>query len=374
MTNLSLDEETSSNRRLSKIIETNKDSALARQLLYFTVIMIGLSLGAVILWFTLTHNHIKAENQSSTTPSAQAQQPSSHSTARSESGNPMEDGLQEQENQVILKDLEPEVRKIIEEKESAEAKDIVTSSHPQQKIPPSPMPLKTQKKAPLKQEKAPRNQKKSTPKAKAKTKTSQKKTVPTASSFSFGMVIEGAPFKHIEKFLLLNPKAYLALSPEQLAQKKYQTLIKKRHPKIVLDLQMEPKNKTIPLKPYALRVGMTENQIEKALDNVASSKHIVGIRNHMGSAFLADQNSALALFNVLKKRGWIFVDALTGSYDLSKAVKTTNVPHHKKTDTLSSPSKKIEKKLKASKNKKAFVFVSPTCKNLTFLKKLKRAR
>ncbi len=81
---------------------------------------------------------------------------------------------------------------------------------------------------------------------------------------------------------------------------------------LMLHVPMEPSSSTIDPGPNVLLSGMPKDELLKnitwSLDQVSG---YVGINNHMGSRFTSDRASMEAVVEVLKERGYLFLDSVT---------------------------------------------------------------
>lgn len=100
---------------------------------------------------------------------------------------------------------------------------------------------------------------------------------------------------------------------------------------VLVNVPMEPENPTATSDgtgPFRLRRGMTESEMEAAFERMAGDIPMAaGASNYMGSAFTADPAAMASFAEVLKKRGFFFLDSLTaqGSVGL-EAARRAGVP------------------------------------------------
>ncbi len=81
---------------------------------------------------------------------------------------------------------------------------------------------------------------------------------------------------------------------------------------ILLHLPMEPRDPDKKPGPGALYRWMGEAEIRRQIEeNLAAVGRAAGVNNHMGSAFMEDEEKLAAVFQVLKKRGLYFIDSRT---------------------------------------------------------------
>ncbi len=120
--------------------------------------------------------------------------------------------------------------------------------------------------------------------------------------------------KHLaEEVLDINAPITLSILPHETYTK---WIAEKGHRKgheIIAHVPMEAK------EPYHLGKGglhrwMTEDEIKKTLDDALNSiPHIIGVNNHMGSAFTEDERAMGVVLSEIGKRGLFFLDSLTSS-------------------------------------------------------------
>ncbi|PIP09067.1 MAG: hypothetical protein COX51_00735, partial [Syntrophobacteraceae bacterium CG23_combo_of_CG06-09_8_20_14_all_50_8] len=81
---------------------------------------------------------------------------------------------------------------------------------------------------------------------------------------------------------------------------------------ILLHLPMEPHDPGKNPGPGALFCWMGEAEIRQQVEeDLAAVPHIIGVNNHMGSAFMEDEGKLAVVFGELKKRGLFFIDSRT---------------------------------------------------------------
>lgn len=81
---------------------------------------------------------------------------------------------------------------------------------------------------------------------------------------------------------------------------------------ILLHLPMEPHDPGKNPGPGALFRWMGEAEIRQQVEeDIAAVPHVIGVNNHMGSAFMEDEGKLAVVFGELKKRGLFFIDSRT---------------------------------------------------------------
>lgn len=98
---------------------------------------------------------------------------------------------------------------------------------------------------------------------------------------------------------------------------------------VMLHLPMEPQDRQHnDPGPSGLYLDMTDEQLHTMFDkNVASVPHLVGINNHMGSAFTEDERRMELVMRWVKKRQLYFLDShTTGKSVVCRAAKRVGVP------------------------------------------------
>lgn len=89
--------------------------------------------------------------------------------------------------------------------------------------------------------------------------------------------------------------------------------LRQRGAEILLHLPMEPKNGEDP-GPGALRRGMSDEELrEKTLAALRAVPGAVGVNNHMGSGFSAEEGPMTTVLGVLAARGLFFLDSRTSA-------------------------------------------------------------
>ncbi len=121
----------------------------------------------------------------------------------------------------------------------------------------------------------------------------------------------GPSKKWAKEIFAINSPLTIAILPQQpysvwIAEEAY-----KQGRDIILHLPMEA---TRPLKlgEGGLYTWMTDEEIYSTMnDDINSVPHIIGVSNHMGSAFTQDKRVMGAVLSELKKQNFFFLDSLT---------------------------------------------------------------
>jgi len=98
---------------------------------------------------------------------------------------------------------------------------------------------------------------------------------------------------------------------EEIAQKAYNS---PKH-QVILHIPLEPLDAKKIGKEDFLRLSMDDKEIRIKMDGYLKKfePYIVGVNNHMGSAFTVSEEKMQVLLHELKKRDLFFVDSLTNS-------------------------------------------------------------
>jgi polysaccharide deacetylase 2 family uncharacterized protein YibQ len=116
----------------------------------------------------------------------------------------------------------------------------------------------------------------------------------------------------VEKLLKIRAPLAFAVLPYAPHAKDAAEIIHARGHEILLHLPMEPRNGQQHPGAGALYRDMTENALRKQLDDdLAAVPHVAGVNNHMGSAFMEDEEPLLAVLKELQKKGLFFIDSRT---------------------------------------------------------------
>jgi len=212
-----------------------------------------------------------------------------------------------------------------------------------------------------------------------KAKRAPSKTKPSQNLPKVSIIMDdlGPNKKMAEKVLKLNDQITLSILPHE----KYSAWIAEEGHRlghdIIAHIPMEaitPQN----LGKGGLHLWMTDREISRTLaDNIRSTPHIIGVSNHMGSAFTKDERAMRAVIMELKERRLFFMDSLTTAksvgYKLAKAggiaaVRRDVFLDHK--DDLHEMEVQWERLLKISRKMGyAIALAHPRKKTLEFLQK-----
>lgn len=90
---------------------------------------------------------------------------------------------------------------------------------------------------------------------------------------------------------------------------------------LMLHVPMEPGSPAINPGPNVLLSGMPVSELQKNINwNLDQMDGYVGINNHMGSRFTADREGMTTVVEVLKKRGYLFLDSVTSAKSVAHDV------------------------------------------------------
>lgn len=101
---------------------------------------------------------------------------------------------------------------------------------------------------------------------------------------------------------------------------------------VLLHMPMEPLNPELDTGPNALRLDLDEDEFAARLAwNLARLDGYVGINNHMGSRFTADEPSMRQLMATLAARGLLFLDSRTTTLTVgAQTAAAAGVPYLKR--------------------------------------------
>lgn len=140
----------------------------------------------------------------------------------------------------------------------------------------------------------------------------------------------GNDIRHAHKFLGLSEKVTFAVMPQLPHSRSTATLLHEANRQMILHLPMEP------LGWPGVNPGPGALFMEEPLENIATIiqddletvPYVVGVSNHMGSAFTAYRNGMDHTMGYLKTRGLFFLDSKTVAGDLAKnAALNHDVPY-----------------------------------------------
>jgi polysaccharide deacetylase 2 family uncharacterized protein YibQ len=116
----------------------------------------------------------------------------------------------------------------------------------------------------------------------------------------------------VDKLLRIEAPLAFAVLPYSPHAKAAAEMIHGQEREILLHLPMEPRNGQQKPGPGALFRDMTENDLRKQLDaDLAAVPYAAGVNNHMGSAFMEDEEKLHVVLQELQKKGLFFIDSRT---------------------------------------------------------------
>jgi len=133
----------------------------------------------------------------------------------------------------------------------------------------------------------------------------------------------------MDHFASLGVPLTFAILPREKHSKQLSLKATSMHFPVMLHLPMEPLDLVHnDPGPSGLYLKMTDQQLHKQFDkDVASVPDIVGINNHMGSAFTENKEKMTLVMQWVKERGVYFLDSrTTGKSVVCKVAKTVGVP------------------------------------------------
>lgn len=125
----------------------------------------------------------------------------------------------------------------------------------------------------------------------------------------------------------------MAILPNRPRTQYVASLAAKRGFEAILHQPMQPSSyPRVNPGPGALFTDMDADRIKRLLtDNLAQVPSVVGINNHMGSAFTEDAGGMAAVMEVLKAKGLFFLDSVTSAKSaVPEAARTVGVPHYRR--------------------------------------------
>ena len=98
---------------------------------------------------------------------------------------------------------------------------------------------------------------------------------------------------------------------------------------IMLHVPMEPQAVRVDPGPYALKLGLDEDEIKRRMAwDLALIDGIVGINNHMGSRFTESPQAMAPVLAMLRERGLFFLDSRTTPHSVGIDLATEiGLPH-----------------------------------------------
>lgn len=116
----------------------------------------------------------------------------------------------------------------------------------------------------------------------------------------------------VDKLLRIKAPLAFAVLPYSPHAKAAVEMIHSHEREILLHLPMEPRNGKYKPGRGALFRNMTENELREQLDDdLAVVPYAVGVNNHMGSAFMEDEEKLNVVLKELHRKGLFFIDSRT---------------------------------------------------------------
>ena len=138
----------------------------------------------------------------------------------------------------------------------------------------------------------------------------------------------GYSLSSLEELLKIDaPLAFAVLPHSPHAGAAAAMILRKGH-EVLLHLPMEPHDAKKSPGPGALFHDMTESEIrERLAEDLAAVPQAVGVNNHMGSAFMEDEEKLYLVLKELQQRGLFFIDSRTTAASRGKTVAArTGIP------------------------------------------------
>jgi polysaccharide deacetylase 2 family uncharacterized protein YibQ len=135
------------------------------------------------------------------------------------------------------------------------------------------------------------------------------------------------------QFLELGVPITFAILPRLQKTHKLAEEIHSQGHEIMLHQPMEPYESDIDPGPGALYVGDALNKIDRIMmENISGVPFAQGVNNHMGSRFTSCEKEMNEVLQVVKNKGFFFVDSLTTShsaaYSTAKKLEVTAARRH----------------------------------------------
>ena len=116
----------------------------------------------------------------------------------------------------------------------------------------------------------------------------------------------------VDELLRIDAPLAFAVLPYTPHAKAAAEMIHRQGREILLHIPMEPRSGKNKPGPGALFRDMTANDLRRQLDdNLAVVPYAVGANNHMGSAFMEDEEKLQVVLTELQKKGLFFIDSGT---------------------------------------------------------------
>jgi len=118
----------------------------------------------------------------------------------------------------------------------------------------------------------------------------------------------------VDQLLAIGAPLAFAVLPHSPHARAAAEMIHGQGREILLHLPMEPRNGKQNPGPGALfRSMMAEDLRQQLDDDLAAVPYVVGVNNHMGSAFMEDEEKLQVVLVELQKKGLFFIDSRTTS-------------------------------------------------------------
>ncbi|MBW2519729.1 MAG: divergent polysaccharide deacetylase family protein [Deltaproteobacteria bacterium] len=129
-----------------------------------------------------------------------------------------------------------------------------------------------------------------------------------------------------DALLSLSEPVTFAILPGETHSKDVANLANAAGREVILHIPMEPQGyPAINPGEMALLVGQTDGEIRNRLEWFASQvPHAIGANNHMGSRFTEDHPGMSTVMDVMRTRGWFFVDSVTTGQSRVKEIARTH--------------------------------------------------
>ena len=125
----------------------------------------------------------------------------------------------------------------------------------------------------------------------------------------------------LDKLLRIDAPLAFAVLPYSPHADDAAAMIHAQGHEILLHLPLEPRNEKHKPGPGALFRDMTEQDILKQLDDdLAAVPYAEGVNNHMGSAFMEDEEKLLIVLSALQTKGIFFIDSRTAAASRAEVV------------------------------------------------------
>lgn len=138
--------------------------------------------------------------------------------------------------------------------------------------------------------------------------------LPPVTETKIAIIIDDVGFdlSPVRELLAIDAPIAFAVLPDVPHSVAAAEILSKAGRDILLHLPMEPQNPGQDPGPGALFRRMGEAEIRQQVDeDIADVPHAIGVNNHMGSAFMEDEEKLAVVLRELKKKGLFFIDSRT---------------------------------------------------------------